>query len=481
MLFDRLAVYLSSKGPTKTMSDKISYVTVNGQSRESGFLEGPRAFRLLVLALLVAPLINSCQTQPAPKGPIPHILVLGLDGIPFTTFKKMQDGGHFRNFNTVAPMVASFPSISDPNWALLYQTGPENNFTKAYYDPTIKTSSGMGGENGGLMAHMSKEPVYERIMDFKVQGVWEHLSTFIWTDTTSRYWLESLQTQFFDFSGRDTYFALIINTDLVSHTEGELNLMQYLAKIEETIDKIQKRYHEKYGTDLEVIVVSDHGNAFSDPKDVPYEKTLEGLGWAFPATISGPKDVGFYVPELLSFGAFYCQAASARALAQDFSKVPQVQSAMYMMNPRDIRVFSQNSETKIIYDPATDLLDYKIIRGKDPFNQEKYFSRGPIKGADYFQKSLIDPYPFALVRIWEGFNINAKIQAQVLVNPTLGSVFGNKALRLLTNLRGFASSHGSLHRDETFGIFASTARTFSAIRPQEFSKIVNVKPLMAGR
>jgi len=54
-----------------------------------------------------------------------HILLIGLDGISYQTLSKMHEGGYFREFSTHIPMVATFPSISDPNWATIRNVKPE--------------------------------------------------------------------------------------------------------------------------------------------------------------------------------------------------------------------------------------------------------------------------------------------------------------------------------------------------------------------
>jgi hypothetical protein len=447
------------------MSDKISYVSL-------------RTGAVLAVLAMTAILFSCASSQV--RGPVPRTLVIGLDGVPYTTFKKLQDGGHFRNFQSVAPMIASFPSISDPNWTRLFNLKPEAGFTKAYFDPTIKTPSGFGLENGSLMAHLSREPLYEQVMDFKADGAGQHLSMFIWTETTAKYWLKSLEKKFFAFSGRNTYFALIINTDLISHTEGEPALMRYLSEVEATIDEIQRRYKDQYGGDLEVVLLSDHGNGFFSPQDITLEDGLIKQGWNLAPTIAGPRDVGFYVPEMLSFGSFFCQPQATSALATALSRISKIQSTMYE-DQKGIHVLNGGtSESLINVDAAARTVNFKVLKGVDPYGQAKLFKNGNLSFDDYFQKTLQDVYPNALVRIWEGFHQNSQIKPQVLANAQLGYVFGNKTLRLMTSIRGFASSHGSLHRDESLGIFTSTKSALPAVRPQDVGRYVHMNELSDG-
>jgi hypothetical protein len=85
--------------------------------------------------------------------------------------------------------------------------------------------------------------------------------------------------------------------------------------------------------------------------------------------------------------------------------------------------------------------------------------------------------PYVLIRIWEAFNKNSQIKPRVIANGNFGHVFGNKALRLITDIRGFASTHGALYNDETLGIVTSTKQSIPAIRPQDFGKYVAVSEL----
>src|ERR1035438_4452431 len=120
------------------MSDKLSYVTL---------------FVHLCICSVLGAAITSCSSAPtnrhaqspvlATPQTIPKTLVIGLDGVSYFTFKKLQDGGYFRDFYDVAPMVATFPSISDPNWTHIMGLPPERGFTKSYFDPTIKTENGL--------------------------------------------------------------------------------------------------------------------------------------------------------------------------------------------------------------------------------------------------------------------------------------------------------------------------------------------------
>ena len=131
---------------------------------------------------------------------------------------------------------------------------------------------------------------------------------------------------------------------------------------------------------------------------------------------------------------------------------------------------------KLRIDPKKETVSYKIIEGKDPFNQIELFKNKKLSWEDYFQKTLNHDYPNALVNAWEGFYKNAKMPASVLVSAELGYVFTNMALEILTALSGINSTHGSFHKNESRGVFMSTREyDKEAIRPKDLRTIINLK------
>lgn len=428
---------------------------------------------------LIVLLLTFACSVPQKRGVVPSTLVVGVDGVSYQTFKKMQDGGYFKAFNRAAPMVATFPSISDPNWTRLMGLPPEQCYTKACFDPSIKTPTGFGKETGNLMSHVAEHPRYEQVMDFHPNGALEHISMIIWTETTAKFWLQSLKKNVLQARGEKEYFALFINSDLIAHTSGEKGQMQFLQKLDAEINGLLRDYYKKFHRKLEVVIVSDHGNFYTEPIDVPFESFLEETGWKLADTISGPKDVGFFVPEILSFGAFHTQPKSRHKLAQDLSKVQNIHLTSTVNDQGSIDVYSDHNKghALITINETQKTVMYEVKKGKDPLEHAHLFKKGPLSFQRYFDQTIDSIYPNAAVRIWEGFFKNSKTSPSVLADPELGYVFGNKALRLLTNIKDFTATHGGLHREESLGIVASTTKELQPMTPDEFQKLVNVKPL----
>jgi hypothetical protein len=405
-----------------------------------------------------------------------YILLLGLDGISYQTAIKMHENGMFREFQRPIPMVATFPSISDPNWAHLVNAPIEKGFTKAGFD--IEKNQ----EYGNLIDHLTAPPQYEKKFDFKAEGVFEHLMSMTWTETSALFWTDSLLRYLLEpknIKDKKITKAFIVNTDIISHVGGEKNVTQYLKALDSKIKKLQSDFKKEYSKNLEIVIVSDHGNHFQTPKSIDYKTALEKHGFFHKPTLekSGKEktDYTFVAPEIISFGAFYTLPGSEQKLAQSFTDISGVHVALAVGDKKNsILVYSKKGSTEITIDPKNKKVSYKLISGMDPFDQIELFkSKTNLNFDEYFYKTLNSPYPNALVRAWEGFYKNSQIKPSVLVSAELGYVFTNLTLKILTAMSGVQSTHGSFHREESLGVVMSTLPlSEEAITSFDFEKLL---------
>jgi len=394
-----------------------------------------------------------------------HILLLGLDGVGYTEFKKMQIGGHFRSFRPVAPMVASFPSISDPNWAKILRAPLEVSFTKEHFDRNLK--NGNGEISGGLIDHVFNPPTYEKSFDFKPEGALQHLASMTYSEVSGIYWLDVLKEKLFENAGKRIFTAFIVNTDFISHTKGESSIYKYLFELDRKIEKLRQDYQAHFGRTLDVILVSDHGNVFLKPKAVEVEGVLKNAGWNSTNSLVNPRDVVYVVPEILSFAPFYVRKNQEEELAKTVSRAEGVHVAFYLSAPDHVDFFSRGGldHTRAFLNHKNKTVSYYVIKGVDPFGQMPLFRNGPLGLNGYFHETLGSDYPNALVRAFEGLTQNSIQKPSVLVSSKLGYVFSNKTLEIITKMTGLESVHGSFHRKESLGIFVSTSTELPPVYP----------------
>jgi hypothetical protein len=388
----------------------------------------------------------------------------------------MQSGGYFRDFHPVAPMVATFPSISDPNWARIVRCRPEVSYTVEHFDHDL--NGGKGGMTGGLVGHVFRPPLYESKFDLRPDGPIAHLASMAYSETSGLYWLDTIEKRLFR-SRKSVYRAFIVNTDFIAHTKGEKGVFRYLAELDKKLTRLRQHYRETFGRELEVILVSDHGNVFLKPKPVDVDPVLKADGWNPSNTLNTDRDVVYVVPEILSFAPFFVNKGREEALALTLSRVEGVHVSLYASKISEgsaaVDFFSRGGKdrTRALLNLKKRTVDYRLLKGEDPFGQLKYFKKGPLPFSRYFQLTLGDDYPNALVRAYEGLETCTIQRPSVLVSPRLGRVFSNKTLELLTKVMGLESVHGSFHRSESLGIFVSTARDLPAVSPADVLDFVH--------
>lgn len=431
----------------------------------------------LIHLLIISIVLLSCvSSQKLHVSLPPRHLVLGLDGVGYQTMIRLYEGGYFRDFYAPSPMVASFPSISDPNWAILMDAPLPESYTKAYFNLKRETSSGKGAPEGSLINHITSPPIYESGFHFKAEGAFEHLAIMTWTQTSALVWLSKLESTILEARNIETYFAFIMNTDILAHVQGESGLLEYLSQVDKTIRRIKQQIQAKYGYELEITLISDHGNHWVKPKDIDFESPLKNAGWLWKDSLSNNKHYGYVAPEIISFAAFYTLAGQEEDFAKRLSHNKDIEVSAFVSGPNQIDFYSnkERDHVRIQVDPNAQTVSYTVIKGQDPLDQSRLFKRKTLRWDEYFQLSHTHEYPYAAVRLWEGFFRNVSTPASVLASPKLGHVFSNRTLQMLTAVRGLQGMHGSLHTSETLGVFMSTKNPTGPIRPEDFRKYIDL-------
>jgi hypothetical protein len=268
-----------------------------------------------------------------------------------------------------------------------------------------------------------------------------------------------------------------MNTDILAHVQGEKGLLDYLSQVDKQLRKLRQKILEKYGYELEITLISDHGNHWVQPIDIDFEGPLNSAGWTWKETLSNPKDFGYVAPEIISFAAFYTLPGQEESFAKQLSYNKDIEVSAYVSGPNQIDFFSgkEKNRVRIKADPLSRTISYAVLKGEDPLDQLQFFKKRQTLGWDeYFEASYTHQYPYAAVRLWEGFYKNSKSPASVLASPRLGHVFSNRTLQMLTAIRGLQGMHGSLNSEETLGVFMSTSHATGPIRPEDFRKNIDL-------
>ena len=410
-------------------------------------------------------------------------LVVALDGIGFQTFQKMHKGGYFREFVTLAPLIATFPTISGPNWNRLFRVPVTKDFTSdKYFDLSHSHAHGKGRMKGGLLKALQPFSWYE-FFDFVPETVLERLFLVGWTATASEYFMDLFQK---DFLKRDQrfYAAYISVSDYLSHLKGEKSVLGLLKHLDQTLVQIQRQMAKRHKKPLKVTLISDHGNAYVIPKFVDY-KELTKRGWNLSSYLGVSQDIVLVVPEILSFASLHCQDSKREILAKDVAQLKGVHLSAFSQNRSEIEIFSAIPSSKqqsylegrvrVQIDERQKTLQYSLVSGHDPLGHSKYFQRSEtLTWKEYFHLTLNDQYPYAAISLWEGFYKNTQQSPSVLVSTYEDYAFANPLLKLVSKLKGrIKSLHGSLDRSQSLAFFASTHIRAEALTPSEVYQLIS--------
>ncbi len=366
-------------------------------------------FIFIAAILLILICSNSLQIHAKKSEDLTtDVVLLGLDGISYDVMTEMYNGGYFRSFHAPIPMIATFPSISDPNWAQLVNVPPEESYTKAHFYMKYQDSHGIGHEVGNVLKHLTSPPEYEKRFDYKAENFVEHFASVALMKESAQYWIDDLEKHLLEQTKPQSFrSAFIFSTDLLSHTSGKAEIIKYLKLVDEKLTDIQKKYVQKFSHKLDYIIVSDHGNYYTKPKHIDFKTPLEDAGWKWQTALNKPTDFAFVAPEIISFGAFYVLPGSEVKFATDISKVTGVHVALAVAKPNVIRVYystdqksdqksDQKTEniTEITIDPDKQTVPMRLLRGKIPFIKLHCLKiKNLFRGMPIFKKLLITNFP----------------------------------------------------------------------------------------
>ena len=417
-----------------------------------------------------------------PKDDTSGHLVVALDGVGFQTFQKMYRGGYFREFVTFVPIVATFPTISGPNWNRLLQIPVTKDFTSdKYFDLSDIHDQGRGRMKGHILKALQTFS-WHKFFDFVPKTVLERAFLIGWSFTASRHFMDLFQRDFLktDQKFYAVYFSV---SDYLAHLKGETFILKLLEHLDQTLVQIQKQMMKKHQKPLKITLVSDHGNAYVKPKFINYKK-LEKKGWNLSSYLKGLHDIVLVVPEVLSFAALYCQDSQREALAKDMTQLEGVHLSAFSPNRSEVEIFSSMPSThqtrldghiRIRINEQSKTLQYFLISGHDPLGHLKYFQKSEsLTWKKYFHLTLNDRYPYAAVSLWEGFYKNSQQSPSLLVSTYKDYAFANPLLKLASRLKGrIKSLHGSLDRAQSLAFFASTHIRAEALTPSDFYQLIS--------
>ena len=419
-------------------------------------VQSSSALRAVVVFLVLLVTASAWTTETLPRR-----LIVGIDGVGFADMVAAQSAGAFRQFFPVSRMVSTFPSISDIAWSEIFRTPAPPGYQRVYYK--LDAGKTVGGPIDPI------RPIeFEKRMHLGFEQKAHHVSSYMTPGRAARSELTTLTQTFFKSRGIETFYAYLPAPDALQHVRGDVT--RYLQALDAAMTRMLVEYRQRTGMDLELVLVSDHGNNRRwQAENLDLAQFLKNRGYSPSEKIAGPKDVVFSTDGVTTGVGVFARPSEVSALAVELSTLQGIELVTWV--PRDasdyVGVRAANGQVATVRRRANGDLAYEPVTG-DPLGYTPLVSRlagagrlvdaGFASAADWLDVSKDHQYPAALQRIMRGHHDVTMNPAPILLSVMDGYQVANGVAAFFNQLRPLGGTHGGLNAANSLGILMSTYR-----------------------
>ncbi len=193
--------------------------------------------------------------------PIQKTIFVGVDGFSRENFEYAKAKlGYFKMFNQVSSHIAPFPSISDYSWNIIMHSrdvhGPRGaiaHYEGNFYD--YRHNQLMGDSREYFRRIGSTDLYFNGFFDFYLNPYIEALLYFP-TNELPKMELKQLEESIIGSGDKPLVMTMIASVDALTHTRADS--LDFLKDLDGFLTNI-KDYYDQKGIEVEIILVSDHG------------------------------------------------------------------------------------------------------------------------------------------------------------------------------------------------------------------------------
>ena len=424
-------------------------------------------FALLALLVLQAHPLSSLAG-------LPKRLVLALDGVAYRDMEALQQGVTYKDLKgrqfhrqafhqgyfAVSRMISTFPSASDVAWTEILGDRPLPGYQRTYFSE----AANLEVFQNGITTSME----YERQMTWQVTGGFLRTLGYIFPRSTFKYEVHELVKNFLNATNQgDTYYAYLRSPDDAQHLSADILAM--LCALDEKLQELRLTYRAREGRELEILVLSDHGNNHAGPaKRVEIRKFLKRAGYRLTKSILNPKDVVLPTAGIESWVEIHNSPGETERLVQLLSHLkgvdvltardPDRADQFVVLNSKGERavIFWNAAKNSFRYSTKTgDPIDYgpvvESLSRKDRLDGEGFATADA-----WMTETLAHRYPLALERIVRGHTRAALNPANILISLDNAYVHSGWWVKKGSEFVRFGGTHGALDDLNSNGILMSS-------------------------
>jgi hypothetical protein len=435
----------------------------SGSGRLSNAAARSAAFLLFALQFLPS----------ASLAALPRRLILALDGVSYRDMKALQEGVTYKDlkgrrfhrqaFNEgyfpVSRNVSTFPSTSDVAWTEVFGDRPLPGYQRTYYSTAANSEI---VENG-----VTTSMEHERQMQWQVESGLRRAMGYVFPLRTFQYEVHELIEHFLSTeTTNNNFYAYVRSTDDAQHLSGDIFAM--LCELDGKLQELRARYKAREGRDLEILILSDHGNNHAGAgKRVDVRSFLRRAGCRIARSIVSSQDVVLPTVGIESWVEIHNSPSETERLLQLLWHMKGVDVLMARAPGHAGRFIVMNSKGEravIDWNSAKDSFRYSPENG-DPIGyrpvvealaaKNQLDSDGFAPDAAWVAATLAHHYPLALQRIVRGLTRVTLNPATILISLNNDYVNSGWLVKHGSELVTFGGTHGGLDDINSDGILLS--------------------------
>lgn len=413
---------------------------------------------LALLGILAVPV-------PAPACPLdqpgaPRILLLALDGAPLRVIQEAQRRGAFEGWPEVVGMITPYPSMTNVGFTAILAPIGLPSAIEGYEIRRFLI------EENRIHGGKSKASVYPWKDQFHVisSTLGSKLNLYTSPVKATDKLLDKIEEIAMASFIPQVILSHIPSTDMTAHLKGEEETIEVVMKVDAMLSRLIPAHREKFGRDLQVILLSDHGNGAEKVWNTNgLRDALRDAGFKFGKKLETPNDIVAPIYGAVNYGPLYLDPSRARDAATAAVGHTSVEVASWVSGNQEITVLSKGQEAVIRWTETDGVprYAYETVVG-DPLGmkdaltaleaEQELDGEGFASRSAWFEASTDEYYPDAVVRL-----VNAHVRrwvenpATVLLSLGPRYAWGLATTRLGAGLLGGRQegTHGGLDRDSS--------------------------------
>ena len=423
--------------------------------------------RFVLLLLLTLPAF------PSTCGALPKRLILGLDGIAYRDLKALQEGityqdthgmqfhrqGFQQGWFPVSRMISTFPSTSDVAWTDIFGNRPLPGYQRTYFCEAANSQISING--------ITTTMEHEKQMHWQVENGFLRTLGYVCPSHVYEYEVHALVKNFLKTkSVDDNYYAYLRTPDDAQHLSRDIFAM--LCALDEKLQQLRARYKAREGRELEILILSDHGNNHAGAgRRLEIRTFLKKAGYRITKSIVNPKDVVLPTTGIESWVEIHNSPAETERLLQRLVHLAGVDvlTARFPGQANRFIVLNSKGERAIIeWNPAKNSFRYSTEAG-DPIyylpvvealsQKNRLDADGFATADDWMAETRTHRYPLALERIVRGHTCVTLNPATILISLDNHYVHAGWLVKKGSELVTFGGTHGALDDLNSDGILLS--------------------------